>query len=180
MPQRPRRLLVLAPLILALGACGPSGPTTPTTTAGPSPASGTGAASPAASEPAASEPLSGGPPASTAAVGQTDTPWGRIWDAVPAAFPRFPGSVPGGDASAEPASARYVVADADPADVAAWMQSALETATYSTEALSGPLEDGSFVLDSVGEADCRIETTVAPLGGMTFITIRYGAACPAA
>ena len=54
----------------------------------------------------------------------------------------------------------------------------LELATYSTLALSGPLEDGSFVLDSVGEEDCRIETTVAPAGGLTIITVRYGAACP--
>ncbi len=179
MPQRPRRLLVLAPLILALGACGPSGPTTPAATATASPAASTDATSPAASKPVASGAASSEPSASGAAVGQTDTAWGRIWDAVPTAFPRFPGSVPGGDAGAEPVSARFVVADTDPADVAAWMQSALETATYSTEALSGPLEDGSFVLDSVGEADCRIETTVAPLGGMTFISIRYGAACPA-
>jgi hypothetical protein len=59
------------------------------------------------------------------------------------------------------------------------MQGALETATFTTEALSGPFEDGSLVLDSVGDAGCRIQTTIAPLGGMTFVTVLYGAACPA-
>ncbi|HET7169787.1 MAG TPA: hypothetical protein VFI69_11360 [Candidatus Limnocylindrales bacterium] len=181
MHQRPRRLLALLPLILAASACGSSAPTTAVATAGTSPATPSEPASPAASESAAaSGSPTGDATASAAGVDQTDTAWGRIWDAVPAGFPRFPGSVPGGDASGEPASGRFVVAGGDPADVASWMQSALETATYSTEALSGPLEDGSFVLDSVGEGACRIETTVAPLGGMTFITIRYGADCPAA
>ena len=54
----------------------------------------------------------------------------------------------------------------------------LELATFSTESLSGPLEDGSFVLESVGEGDCRIQTSVQPMGGLTFVIIRYGAACP--
>jgi hypothetical protein len=34
------------------------------------------------------------------------------------------------------------------------------------------------VLDSVGEGDCRIQTVVAPAGGLTLMTIHYGAACP--
>ena len=55
----------------------------------------------------------------------------------------------------------------------------MEGATYSTESLSGPLEDGSFVLDSVGDGDCRIQTTIAPQGGLILVTVRYGAACPA-
>ena len=112
------------------------------------------------------------------AVGQTDTDWGRIWDAVPADFPRFPGSKVADDTGDAPVSARFVVDGGDPEAIAAWMQSAMETATYSTEGLNGPLEDGSMVLDSVGEAGCRIQTTVAPLGGTTFVTVRYGASCP--
>ena len=40
----------------------------------------------------------------------------------------------------------------------------MEGATYSTESLSGPLEDEGFVLDSVGEGDCRIQTTDRPDG----------------
>ena len=77
------------------------------------------------------------------------------------------------------ASERDVQVSAAAADeIATWLQSRLELATFSTEALSGPLEDGSFVLDSVGDEDCRIETTVAPAGGLTIITVRYGADCP--
>ncbi len=112
------------------------------------------------------------------AAGQTDTDWGRIWDAVPADFPRFPGARVADDMGDLPVSARLAVDGGDPEAIAAWMQSAMETATYSTEGLNGPLEDGSMVLDSVGDRGCRIQTTIAPLGGTTFITVRYGAACP--
>jgi hypothetical protein len=98
---------------------------------------------------------------------------------VPSAFPRFPGSTTADDAAPEPASARYAVLEGDPSEIATWLQAALETATYSTEGLSGPFEDGSMVLDSVGDGGCRIESVVAPLGGMTFVTVLYGADCPA-
>ena len=112
------------------------------------------------------------------AITQTDTMWGRIWDALPASFPVYPGAVETEEAGAGgPVSATFSTAAA-PEELATWMQSQLELATYSTEALSGPLEDGSFVLDSVGDATCRIETTVAPAGDLTIITVRYGADCP--
>jgi hypothetical protein len=112
-------------------------------------------------------------------VTQTDTAWGRIWDAVPAAFPVYPGAVESDEAGGgEPVSATFSVIGADPAEVTTSMQQQLELATFSTEALSGPLEDGSFVIDSVGDGDCRIETTVKPAGGLTLITVRYGADCP--
>jgi hypothetical protein len=124
------------------------------------------------------EPASSAPSASLAA-GQTDTAWGRIWDTVPDGFPRFPGATPADDASGEPASARYAVPGGDPQAIATWMQGALETATFSTTGLNGPAEDGSFVIDSVGEDGCVLQTTIAPLGDTTFITVLYGAACPA-
>lgn len=124
------------------------------------------------------------PPASEEAVSeapvvtQTDTDWGRIWDALPAGFPVYPDAVETEEAGAgEPVSATFSSpAAAD--EIATLLQSRLELATFSTEALSGPLEDGGFVLDSVGDEDCRIQTTVAPAGGLTIITVRYGAACP--
>jgi hypothetical protein len=70
--------------------------------------------------------------------------------------------VPGGDAQ----------------DIASWMQGALESATFSTVGLNGPFEDGSFVLDSVGDGDCRIQTTISPAGDTIFISVLYGASCP--
>jgi hypothetical protein len=83
------------------------------------------------------------------------------------------------DATADPVSDAYVVEGGDATEIATFLQTAMEGATYSTEGLSGPLEDGSFVLDSVGDAGCRIQTTIAPQGGLVLVTIRYGADCPA-
>ncbi|MGZ8502026.1 MAG: hypothetical protein ACXWW6_04145 [Candidatus Limnocylindrales bacterium] len=114
----------------------------------------------------------------TAASGQTDTDWGRIWDALPAGFPTYPGTTPAGEVERGPVSAALIVDGQDARAVATWMQTELERAGFASEALNGPLEDGSFVLESVGGAGCRIEVSVAPLGGLTTILVRYGAACP--
>ncbi len=161
--RRPFLAVILVALLLL--ACDPAGDTPPPTT------------SPAAPTPRTStDPV---PPSASAGlpVGQTDTEWGRSWDAVPAGFPTFAGSTIADDASPEPVSARYVVG-ADPAEVASVLQTALESAAFSTAGLSGPLEDGSFVLDSVGEGECRIETRIVPMAELTVISVRYGAACP--
>ena len=168
MTTRPRRLAFGLPLILVLAAC--SGP-------------GTIDATPVPSAPASDAPVSA-PPASpdgssTTGVGQSDTDWGRIWDGVPTGFPRFTGARDADDASADPVSDAYAVEGGDAAEISTWLQAAMETATYSTEGLSGPLEDGSFVLDSVGDGTCRIQTTIAPTGSLVLVTVRYGADCPA-
>lgn len=146
-------------LALAASACGST-----TSTAATTPLPSTESVAPATS--------------STLPAGQTDTEWGRIWDELPAGFPIYPGSALAGDASPEAVSGRYAIVGGDPAEIASWMETALEAATFSTEALSGPLEDGRYVLDSVGQGDCRIETTVVPLSRLTFLSVRYGAACP--
>jgi hypothetical protein len=125
----------------------------------------------------ASDLLTSGPSGS-AAVGQTDTEWGRIWDAIPADFPIIPGAEPAPETGIGPASAVLAVQTIEAAGVAEWFQDQLEIEQFSTEALSGPLEDGSYVLDSVGEDECRIQTTVTPQGAFTTIVILYGAACP--
>jgi len=165
---------------LTLTACGTD---TQTASAGPSGApSAVPSAAGTSSAPSAgaSAPDASAPAGSAGTGSQTETEWGRIWDNVPAGFPTYPGSTIADDTGEEPVSARYAIAGGgDPAEIASWMQAALETATFSTESLSGPLEDGSFVLDSVGDGECRLQVTIAPMGGLTFVTVRYGAACPA-
>jgi hypothetical protein len=108
---------------------------------------------------------------------QTDTVWGRIWDALPETFPAFPGAGPTeiGDG---PTSASLDVGDAAPAEVAAFYESALVRAGYATLTNSGPREDGSWEIESTGPSACRVRTTVTPLGGTTVVEILYGADCP--
>jgi hypothetical protein len=172
MSTRVRRLLLTLPLAVLVAGCGSS----------PNPSQSAAAIPPSESSSASapSEAPASAAPSAAPAVGQTDTDWGRIWDAVPAGFPRYPGSTPADDAAPEPASARFAVAGGDPAAIATWMQDALETATFSTLGLNGPAEDGGYIIDSTGEGDCRVQTTIAPLGDVTFITVLYGADCPAA
>ncbi len=146
-----------------------------------------GSAVPAASGPASSAPSTAPSSASGPSVeassppvaGQTDTDWGRIWDSLPAGFPSYPGSASAEEAATGPASAWLAVKAPDDAKtIAAWMQSKLEAATYAAT-LSGPREDGSFVLDATGPAaGCAVRVTIAPLGGLTIITVLYGAVCP--
>jgi hypothetical protein len=118
--------------------------------------------------------------ASTApAAGQTDTAWGRIWDSLPAGFPSVPGSTPAEEAATGPASATLAVDGTDASAIAAALKAQLEAAGFTTEAFNGPAEDGGFVLESAGTvAGCKVQATVAPLGGLTIVTILYGAACP--
>lgn len=157
--------LVAAALVLV--ACGPSsGSATPEAT-------GTSSLVP----PATSTARIG--PSSTPATGQTDTAWGRIWDSLPAGFPTIPGSTPSEEAAAGPASAVLAIQGTDAKTIAMTLQTQLEAAGYTTEALNGPAEDGGFVLESTGNAaGCKVKATVAPLGGLTLVTILYGAACP--
>ncbi len=106
--------------------------------------------------------------------------WGAAWDALPPGFPVPANATPAdpGDPADGPVSGAFV-ADGSPDDIVNAMQKALAAAGYSTEALSGPSEDGSLVLDSIGtDPACRVQTTVRPLGGTTMITVLYGAACP--
>lgn len=176
MSTRTRRSPFLAPTIaLVLAACG-SATSSPSASIPASPAPTHGPTAPPASvtDTPGTSPDPAGP-----VVGETDTGWGRIRDAVPAGFPRHPGATIADDATAEPVSAAYAVSGVGADEIAAWAQTAMEMATYSTEALSGPYEDGSYVLDSVGDGDCRIQTTIAPLGSLVLVTVRYGASCPA-
>lgn len=174
MTRSARPVLLVALTTLLLAGCGPG------TSVGPS-ASGT--ATPASEPPASSSGPSAAPATpevSDAPASQTETEFGTIWDGVPDGFPRFRGGRDADDAGAGPASDVYVVPGGDAELIVGWLQAAMEDATYSTEALSGPFEDGGYELDSVGSDDCRIRTTVAPQGDMILVTVLYGAACPAA
>ena len=170
MDKRSRRLTSALPILaLAFAACGPGGATSGAgigDTPAPTPIPSAGSVKPGAS----------GPPS----LSQTETTWGTIWDGVPTGFPRHPGSTSADDATAEPVSDVYAIPAGDPAQIAAVLQTTMETATYSTEGLSGPLEDGSYVLDSVGEGGCRIQTRIVPQGGLILVMVLYGADCPAA
>jgi hypothetical protein len=114
----------------------------------------------------------------TGTSGTTQTDWGTIRDALPPGFPRYPGSTPT-ETSGGAASAVFDV-PVDVTTVTTWFQGALEGAGFSTLSLSGPSEDGSMEIESVGPTtQCRVRTTVAPLGYSTIVTVLYGAACPA-
>jgi len=152
--------------VVALAACG-----TNTSSAAPTPT----AARSAVPSSAATSLTGTVPPAG----GQTDTEWGPIWDTLPAGFPSYPGSTPGEETATGPASANLVVDGVDAKGIATRLEGLLQGAGYTTVGLSGPLEDGSYVLDMTGSgAGCRLQVSAAPTGGLTTITILYGAACP--
>lgn len=160
---RPAARLTAAALALAaaavLAACVSTGSSTPR------PTDVAGGSSPTA-EPGGSQPTT------------TETAWGRIWDELPPGFPHYPGAEPA-ETGGGPASAALAV----PATASAavdWYRGALTRAGYDTEALSGPLEDGSVVIDSVGrgDPDCRVQTSLVPRGDRVIATILFAAACP--
>ena len=161
-----RHLAILAVATLALAACGSSS------------GSATPIASPSASlVPAASLGPSAGP-IGTPAAGQTATEWGRIWDTLPSGFPTYPGATPAEEASTGPASATFVVSGGVAKDVAAWMSDQLKRDAYGVDAATSPLEDGSYIVGAQQEAGCRVQITATPTGGLTTITVLYGADCP--
>jgi hypothetical protein len=154
--------------IVVLAACDPG------STAGPS-----------STPKASARPTSGSAAPSAASNGggvqpsQTDTDWGRIWDGLPNGFPRYPGSTAGDEGATGPVSAIVLVQTADAKGIATFFQSALQDAGYTIDGLSGPLEDGGYVVDMTGStAGCKLQVTAAPTGGLTTVTIMYGAACP--
>ena len=160
------RLLSAATLVVAIAACGSNG-----ATATPRPVPSVTGSIPAASDTAA--PSSGSKP------GQTDTAWGRIWDALPGGFPTIPGARPDENAAGGPASAVFVVQGVDPAAIATSLQAALKSAGYTSVGSLQPLEDGSVVLDMKGSPEgCAVQVSATPTGGVTTVRILYGAACP--
>lgn len=167
----PRSAVAIALLLLGglvLVACG-SGASSASRSATP-------ATRPSPTERPSAQPRQPGsvPPAG----GQTETDWGTIWDTLPKGFPTPPGSTPAEETATGPASANLVVDGSDAKGIATAVQGALGVAGFKTKALQGPLEDGSYVLDMTGSpAGCKVQVTAAPTGGLTTVTILYGAAC---
>ncbi len=117
------------------------------------------------------------PPPSGEPQTQTDTDWGRIWDALPASFPLPPDTVPT-ETGEGPASATMSVGSSAQ-QAAKVVQAGLGDAGYSIEAASGPSEDGSFVIDAVGVTpECRVQVRLTPLSGTTSMVVMFGADCP--
>lgn len=166
--SRPPIALVIS-LVFALAACSSAATSSPTP--------------PSASSAAASITSSAGAPAAAASgasstTSQTDTDWGRIWDSLPKDFPAIAGSTPD-DAAAGPASAVLVVPGDVAKTVATSLQTRLGSAGYKATGLGGPLEDGTYTLDMTGaDAGCMLQVKATPTGGVTTVTILYGAACP--
>ena len=166
-------------LALVLGTC--DGARSPTSATAPPPA--TASASPDLSSPAASAagpsltpvPGAASPSPSPTSPPTTATEWGTIWDALPTWYPIPHTATPA--IVRDPATAAFSI-PAAPGGTATAMQASLEGAGYSTLALSGPLEDGSMVIDSAGDGQCRLQTTLQPAGDTTLMTVLVGAECP--
>ena len=105
--------------------------------------------------------------------------WGRIWDTLPSTSRRSL-------EHAHPRKRRRVrhrPRSLSRATSPGWWPDALVDQLakngFPTAGLGTPLEDGSYTLDATGSAPgCKVQATVKPMGGETFVTILYGAACP--
>jgi hypothetical protein len=168
---RRRRFTLLALLALVVAGCGTAAPTS-----SPSGPPATADASPVLT------PVPGGTtqpsgPVEPAPPTQTDTAWGRIWDALPPSFPIPPDAIPA-EPFEGPASAAFAIG-ASGEGTADQFVAGLVPAGYSIEGRSQPLEDGSIVIDAVGaDPACRVQIRVTPLSGTTRIVVMFGAACP--
>jgi hypothetical protein len=112
-------------------------------------------------------------------AGQTDTDWGRIWDTLPGGFPMVGGATPGEETATGPATADLVVDGVDAKGITTRFETLLEGAGFTTAGLSGPLENGGYVLAMNGSTPgCEVQVSVTPTGSLTTLTILYGASCP--
>ena len=173
----PLVLLILAACTAVPAASAPPS-AIPTATPAPSVAAATASPIPTASAaPATAAPST--PPSAAASAPtatQTDTAWGRIWDALPPSFPTYPGAQSAATGAGPASATLQLPAQADVA--ADWTREALEAAGFSIAASNGPLEDGSFVIDATGPGTCMAQVSIAPMGGVTIATIFVGAGCP--
>ena len=167
---RGRRTLLLAALPFVLAACSVLYDPPPSGTPAP-----TGEAPPLTPVPGGSTAAS--PAAEVSPPTQSDTEWGRIWDALPPSFPLPPDAVPT-ETGQGAASGSFAVGAAAP-NTASLLESALTAAGFAIESREGPSEDGSFTLNAVGrDAGCAAQVRIVPLSGTTNVVVLYGAGCP--
>jgi hypothetical protein len=148
--------------LLCLAACSPA----------PSGGSATPAAHPTGTAAIETAAVTPGP----SLPGQSDTEWGRIWDALPPWFP-----IPDGASPTETGEGSYTAELALPAGSTAQLaadfyRTAFQAAGFTAIDVDGPLEDGSFVVAVPGS--CHIEVRIAPLGSEVVAFVLYGAGCP--
>jgi len=177
------RPLVALALVALMAACTASPGTSPAASAVASPAHSAAPTTPAKTAkpsarptaPADSLPVPSKPAATP--VGTTQTPWGKILDAVPTEFPLFPDATVTDPPSGSAVSGAWT-AKASVREVATWYHDALLAANWAKVDDGGALEDGSHVLDVQGDLpECKAQVSVKPLGGSTMVTVLFGAGC---
>ena len=162
--MRPVLLLAVVALVTCACTTTPGDTAEPTTTA-------------AAAESTAADTGTPGDSIASPAVGQSDTEWGTIWDALPSSFP-VPDGAKVADAPSGPVSGAYTVpkAKSTAAEIAAFFRDELDSIGFGT-GLDGPLEDGSYTVWSSNGEGCETLTTVLPRGDESLVTVLYGAGC---
>ncbi len=110
---------------------------------------------------------------------QSDTAWGRIWDALPPWFPIPPGATPTETGTGPTTAELALLSGSNARDAALFFHTEFQKASFPTVNLDGPLEDGSFVVSVPGvPGGCQIEVRVVPKGTGVVARVLYGAGCP--
>lgn len=109
---------------------------------------------------------------------QSETAWGRIWNAIPPSYP-VPEAAKPADPDHGPVSGAYTVASklATARAIAEFYRDAIEERGIGGTGLDGPLEDGSFTVWSSNGYGCESFVTILPRGSESLITVLYGAGC---
>jgi len=163
-------LVAIVAIVAVVGACGQTA--APATSGGPKATAADRVPTPVASSGRSQRPTATPTPTP---VGQTSTDWGRIWDDLPASFPRYPGASPTEPVEG-PASATLALPGGS-SDAGDWYANGMRALGYRVDQ-SSPLEDGSSTIDATGRGSCRVEIRLTPRGTVLFATIMYGAGCP--
>ncbi len=110
--------------------------------------------------------------------GTIDTSTGKVWDALPASFPIYPG-LEAAPQPGMPTSGNLAMAGDHTSELVSWYGKALVLAGYDVGAPSPALEDGTrhLVAHRTGQSGCAVDVAIAPTGTMTFVSIGFGTGC---